>query len=175
MQACGVPMHSIRFSLVRNRRFTNQCHHVFISNNNNNNNSNNKSIYTVPNLVRRDCSKCMSSYFYLFQYCYYSYSCSFYHLLQLPPPLLLPPPPPPLPLPPDRQTDRKTGGQINQKSTNVNWRRQTRGMLHATLQAPLSGTFLQTLPDLVTPLKGHSLSPRSCPPTWSAPSERFEY
>ena len=41
-----------------------------------------------------------------------------------------------------------------------------------TLQAPLSGTFLQTLPDLVTPLKGHSLSPRSCPPTRSAPSER---
>ena len=39
-----------------------------------------------------------------------------------------------------------------------------------TLQAPLSGTFLQTLPDLVTPLKGHSLSPRSCPPTRSAPS-----
>ena len=30
------------------------------------------------------------------------------------------------------------------------------------LRAPLSGTFLQTLPDLVTPLKGHSLSPRSC-------------
>ena len=26
-----------------------------------------------------------------------------------------------------------------------------------TLRAPLSGTFLQTLPDLVTPLKGHSL------------------
>ena len=25
--------------------------------------------------------------------------------------------------------------------------------------------FLQTLPELVTPLKGHSLSPRSCPPT----------
>ena len=25
-----------------------------------------------------------------------------------------------------------------------------------TLRAPLSGTFLQTLPDLVTPLKGHS-------------------
>ena len=33
----------------------------------------------------------------------------------------------------------------------------------ATLRAPLSGTFLQTLPDLVTSLKGHSLSPRSCP------------
>ena len=29
-----------------------------------------------------------------------------------------------------------------------------------TLRASLSGTFLQTLPDLVTPLKGHSLSPR---------------
>ena len=35
--------------------------------------------------------------------------------------------------------------------------------------------FLQTLPDLVTPLKGNSLSPRSCPPTRSAPSERFGY
>ena len=44
-----------------------------------------------------------------------------------------------------------------------------------TLQASLSGTFLQTLPDLVTPLKGHSLSPRSCPPTRSPPSERFGY
>ena len=47
-------------------------------------------------------------------------------------------------------------------------------LLH-TLPASLSGTFLQTLPDLVTPLKGHSLSPRSCPPTRSAPSERFGY
>ena len=28
---------------------------------------------------------------------------------------------------------------------------------------------------LVTPLKGHSLSPCSCPPTWSAPPERFGY
>ena len=35
-------------------------------------------------------------------------------------------------------------------------------------------TLLQPLPDLVMPLvKGHSLSPRSCPPTRSAPSERF--
>ena len=41
--------------------------------------------------------------------------------------------------------------------------------------ALLSGTFLQTLPDLVTPLKGYSLSPCSCPLTWSAPSERFGY
>ena len=38
-----------------------------------------------------------------------------------------------------------------------------------------SGTFLQTLPDFVTPLKGHSLCPRSCPATRSAPSERFVY
>ena len=44
-----------------------------------------------------------------------------------------------------------------------------------TLRASLSGTFLQTLPDLVTPLKGHSLSLRSCPPTQSAPSEGFGY
>ena len=47
--------------------------------------------------------------------------------------------------------------------------------VQATLRASLSGTFLQTLPDLVTPLKGHSLSPRSCPPTRSAPSESFGY
>ena len=38
-----------------------------------------------------------------------------------------------------------------------------------TLRSSLSGTFLQTLPGLVTPLKGHSLSPRS------APYERFGY
>ena len=44
-----------------------------------------------------------------------------------------------------------------------------------TLRASLSGTLLQTLPDLVTPLKGYSLSPRSCPVTRSAPSERFLY
>ena len=44
-----------------------------------------------------------------------------------------------------------------------------------TLLASLSGTFLQTLPDLVTSLKGHSLSPRSCPPMRSPPSERFGY
>ena len=45
----------------------------------------------------------------------------------------------------------------------------------ATLRTSLSGTFLRNLPDLVTPLKGHSLSPRSCPATRSAPSERFWY
>ena len=47
--------------------------------------------------------------------------------------------------------------------------------LTCTLRASLSGTFLQTLPDLVTPLKGHSLSLRSVPLTRSAPSERFGY
>ena len=35
------------------------------------------------------------------------------------------------------------------------------GLVECTLRASLSGTFLQTLPDLVTPLKGHSLSPRT--------------
>ena len=44
-----------------------------------------------------------------------------------------------------------------------------------TLQASLSGTFLQTLPGLVPPLKGHSLSPCSCPSTLSAPSRMFGY
>ena len=51
----------------------------------------------------------------------------------------------------------------------------TTNKVYTTLRASLSGTFLQTLPDLVTPLKGRSLSPRSCPPTRSAPSERFGY
>ena len=48
-------------------------------------------------------------------------------------------------------------------------------MAVCTLWASLSGTFFQTLPDLVTPLKGHSLSPHSCPATQSAPSKRFGY
>ena len=42
-------------------------------------------------------------------------------------------------------------------------------MAASTLRASLLGTFLQTLPDLVTPLKWHSLSPCSLPPTRSAP------
>ena len=45
----------------------------------------------------------------------------------------------------------------------------------ATLQASLSSTFLQTLPDLVMSLKGHSLSLHSCPAMRSVPSERFRY
>ena len=39
----------------------------------------------------------------------------------------------------------------------------------ATFWTSLSSTFLQTLSELVTPLKGHSLSPRSCPPKLSSP------
>ena len=42
------------------------------------------------------------------------------------------------------------------------------------LRTSLSGT-LETLPELVMPLKGHSSSPCSCPPTLTAPSERFGY
>ena len=41
-----------------------------------------------------------------------------------------------------------------------------------TLWTWLLGTFLQTLPESVTPLKGHSLSLRNCPLMLSAPSER---
>ena len=59
--------------------------------------------------------------------------------------------------------------------TVTSWGNPAGGMGDCTLGASLSGTFLQTLPDLFTPLKGHSLSPRSCPATWSAPSEKFGY
>ena len=45
----------------------------------------------------------------------------------------------------------------------------------STLWASLSGTFLQPLPDLVMPLKGHFLYLHSCPAMQSAPSERFGY
>ena len=51
----------------------------------------------------------------------------------------------------------------------------TRLLCLSTIRPSLSGTFLQSLPDLVTSLKGHSLSPRSCPTTRSAPSERLGY
>ena len=46
---------------------------------------------------------------------------------------------------------------------------------HTPSIAFFSATFLQTLPVLVTPLKRHFWSPRSCPRTLSAPSERFRY
>ena len=49
------------------------------------------------------------------------------------------------------------------------------GSGQGTLRASLSDTFLQTLPDLVTPLKGHSLSPRSCPPTRKTTNESAKY
>ena len=51
----------------------------------------------------------------------------------------------------------------------------THHWVRITLRAPLSSTFLQTLPDLVTSLKGYSLSPCICPPMHSAPSKRFGY
>ena len=59
------------------------------------------------------------------------------------------------------------GAQSHASETNVK--------LGPTLRASLSGTLLQTLPDLVTPLKGHSLSLHSCPAMRSSLSERFGY
>ena len=48
---------------------------------------------------------------------------------------------------------------------------------HTPSIASLSGTFLQTLAELVSPLKGTHLYLRvaACPPTLSVPSERFGY
>ena len=37
------------------------------------------------------------------------------------------------------------------------------------------GSFLISLPEMVTPIKGHSLSLRRFSPTLSAPTERSEY
>ena len=63
------------------------------------------------------------------------------------------------------------------KTMNLTFVIYTNSAKHAvryTLRASLSGTLLQTLPDLVTPLKGrHSLSSGSCPATRSPPSKRF--
>ena len=53
--------------------------------------------------------------------------------------------------------------------------RRIRKCYRSRVWTSLSGTLLQTLPDLVTPLKEHSLSSRSCPATRLAPSERFGY
>ena len=64
------------------------------------------------------------------------------------------------------------GEEVDEKEGGVE---EWGGGIGVTLPASLSGTFLQTLPDLVMPLKGHSLSPRSSPATRSAPSERFGY
>ena len=51
------------------------------------------------------------------------------------------------------------------------------GHVSDMLWASLSGSILQTWPELDMPLKGHSLSPHSCPLTLllSAPSEWFGY
>ena len=66
----------------------------------------------------------------------------------------------------DDLLSRKVGWLKYHSATSVT---RDLGSGFCTLRASLSGTFLQTLPDLVTPLKGHFLSPRSCPPTRSAP------
>ena len=73
----------------------------------------------------------------------------------------------------DRSTQRST--PVGRRPGNVFSSRLGSSLITPTLRASLSCTFLQTLPDLVTPLKGHSLSPRSCPATRSAPSETFGY
>ena len=44
-----------------------------------------------------------------------------------------------------------------------------------TFRAPLSDTFLQTLPELVTPLKGHSLMTQESTDAVNALAGRFEY
>ena len=67
---------------------------------------------------------------------------------------------------------------INQSSIAL------RHLPQSKFKASLSGTIpktqsialhhlLQTLPNFVTPLMGHSVSPCSCPPTLSAPSGRL--
>ena len=45
-----------------------------------------------------------------------------------------------------------------QDATSLHWNVCRCHKAYSTLRAPLSGTFRQTLPDLVTPLKGHYLS-----------------
>ena len=56
---------------------------------------------------------------------------------------------------------------------------ERRASQHTLRASSLLRTFLQTWPELVTyvrtPLKGQPLSPRSCPPTLSAPFERSGY
>ena len=74
------------------------------------------------------------------------------------------------------QCGDREAGEEKQKGGGGGGREREGEKEESTLRASLSGTLLQTLPDLVTPLKGHSLSPRSCPATRSAPSEsRFGY
>ena len=99
-------------------------------------------------------------------------------------------------LPPPPGAPKADGGQLGEAASGSqhqmighrlaghrsrNWKlgyrtgNQLTVMWRVTLRASLSSIFLQTLPDLVTPLKGHSLSPCSCPPTRSVPSKRFGY
>ena len=62
-----------------------------------------------------------------------------------------------------------------QLRTGFRQRRRSEYSHDATLRASLSTDLLHTLPESLTPLKGHYLSPRSCSPTLSATSERFGY
>ena len=76
---------------------------------------------------------------------------------------------------PQGVTKTENGAWLGLHASALQRQKVGRGWGLSTLRAPLFGTLLQTLPDLVTPLKGHSLSPCSCPATRSAPSERFLY
>ena len=73
-------------------------------------------------------------------------------------------------------TDPAVSEFKTEPAVDKNWTKVTykvRNEAHSEHRFP--DPFLQTLPELVTPLKGHSLSPRSCSPTLSAPSGRFGY
>ena len=69
----------------------------------------------------------------------------------------------------------RTACPQNRRSWRRSMKAATDQALVPTLRESLSGTLLQILPELVTPLQRYSLSPRSCPATRSAPSERFGY
>ena len=67
-----------------------------------------------------------------------------------------------------------TTGNCPQHTPSIAFRHLPPNSEHRfSARASLSGTSLQTLPDLVTPQKGQSLFPRSCPAMLSSPSERF--
>ena len=59
------------------------------------------------------------------------------------------------------KTDRPTAPNVHEKTDRQYPTKYTcYDKPNTTLRASLSGTFLQTLPQLVTPLKGQSLFPR---------------
>ena len=76
----------------------------------------------------------------------------------------------------DVKKEKKKERKNRRSVSRLVWGRGLFGLRHETiLRASFSGTFRQTPPELIAPLKGHSLSPRTCPPTRSAPSERLRY